>query len=114
MRILDAETAREVWSLEGHALRVDDADFSPDGLRLATASLDQTVRSLGPGHGTGNPEAGRSDPLSTAVGFVSGGRRLIGGTMTGGFASGTPRRCRSSRGAGLAFGVPPIRSSGRS
>ena len=38
VRILDAETAREVWSLKGHALRVDDADFTPDGLRLATAS----------------------------------------------------------------------------
>jgi WD40 repeat protein len=79
VRILDAETARDVWSLKGHALRVDDADFTPDGLRLATASFDQTVRlwdlSTGQEILKWN-EAGHC----LAIGFVSGGRRLIGAT----------------------------------
>ena len=44
VRILDAETAREVWSLKGHAITVLDVAFSPDGHRLATSSLDHTVR----------------------------------------------------------------------
>ena len=44
VRILDAETAREVWSLKGHTLMVRDVVFSPDGLRLATTSADHTVR----------------------------------------------------------------------
>ena len=81
VRILDAETAREVWSLKGHALTVDDADFTPDGLRLATASFDQDGPHLGPEfRGAGGPEAERCDPpLVTTVRLVSGGRRLIGG-----------------------------------
>ena len=44
VRILDAETAREVWSLKGHAITVLDVAFSPDGHRLATSSFDRTVR----------------------------------------------------------------------
>jgi WD40 repeat protein len=45
VRILDAETASEVWSFKGHAITVLDVAFSPDGRRLATASGgDGTVR----------------------------------------------------------------------
>ena len=44
VRILDAETFREIWSLKGHTLNVTDAAFSPDGQRLATSSVDRTVR----------------------------------------------------------------------
>ena len=79
VRILDAETAREVWSLKGHAIRVDDADFTPDGLRLATASLDQTVRLWD--LSTGQEILKWNEPAHClSIGFVSGGRRLIGAT----------------------------------
>ncbi len=40
----DPPDAREVWSLKGHTLPVIDVAFSPDGLRLATAAADRTVR----------------------------------------------------------------------
>ena len=53
-----------------------DADFTPDGLRLATASLDQTVRlwdlSTGQEILKWNEAA-----ICVSIGFVSGGRRLI-------------------------------------
>jgi WD40 repeat protein len=79
-RILDAGNAREVWSLRGHTLTVTDADFSPDGRRLVTASGDRTVRIWD--LGTGQEILKLSgDPLVTTVRFVSGGRRLIGGSM---------------------------------
>jgi WD40 repeat protein len=80
VRILDAESAREIWSLRGHTLTVTDADFSPDGRRLVTASGDRTVRiwDLGTGQETLKLSG---DPLVTTVRFVSGGRRLIGGSM---------------------------------
>ena len=29
--------------------------FSPDGRRLASGSLDQTIKGVGSGHGPGNP-----------------------------------------------------------
>jgi WD40 repeat protein len=79
-RILDAGSAREVWSLRGHTLTVTDADFSPDGRRLVTASGDRTVRIWD--LGTGREILKLSgDPLVTTVRFISGGRRLIGGSM---------------------------------
>jgi WD40 repeat protein len=80
VRILDAVTAREVWSLRGHNWNVTDADFSSDGLRLVTASADVTVRIWDLGTGTEVLKLS-GDPLVTTVRFVSGGRRLIGGSM---------------------------------
>ena len=79
-RILNAENARPVWSLRGHTLNVTDADFSPDGRRLVTASADRTVRlwDLGTGQETLKLSG---DPLVTTVRLVSGGQRLIGGSM---------------------------------
>jgi WD40 repeat protein len=78
--ILDAASAREVRSLRGHTLTVTDADFSPDGRRLVTASGDRTVRiwDLGTGQETLKLSG---DPLVTTVRFVSNGRRLIGASM---------------------------------
>jgi WD40 repeat protein len=77
LRILDAATAREVWSLKGHALRVDDADFSPDGLRLASCGFDQTVRIWD--LTTGQEILKWNEPaFCLSIGFVSDGRRLIG------------------------------------
>ena len=79
-RILDAVSAREIWSLRGHTSNLTDADFSPDGRRLVTASADRTVRIWD--LGTGQEALKLSgEPLVTAVRFVSGGRRLIGGAM---------------------------------
>ena len=80
VHILDAETAREIWSLRGHTLNVTDADFSPDGRRLVTASADRTVRIWDIGTGQETLKLS-GDPHVTTVRFVSGGRRLIGGSM---------------------------------
>ncbi|MCE2662510.1 MAG: hypothetical protein LW716_06930 [Microcystis sp. 53602_E8] len=40
----DAETGREIASLNGHQDRVWTAAFSPDGKRIVTASSDKTAR----------------------------------------------------------------------
>ena len=82
VRILDAETAREVWSLKGHALTVDDADFTPDGLRLATASFDQTVRIWDLSTGQEILKWNEAKRCC-AIRFVSDGRRLICATSDG-------------------------------
>jgi WD40 repeat protein len=77
VRILDAETAREVWSLKGHTLLVLDAVFSRDGLRLATASWDQTVRIWDLSTGQEILKWNEAGPC-LSIRFVSDGRRLIG------------------------------------
>jgi WD40 repeat protein len=80
VHILDAGSALEVSSLRGHTSNVTDADFSPDGRRLVTASADRTVRVWD--LGTGKEALKLSgDPFVTTVRFVSGGRRLLGGSM---------------------------------
>ena len=43
-RVWDAETGREIASLNGHQDRVWTAAFSPDGKRIVTASSDKTAR----------------------------------------------------------------------
>ncbi|MFM7279943.1 MAG: WD40 repeat domain-containing protein, partial [Microcystis aeruginosa] len=43
-RVWDAETGREIASLNGHQDYVITAAFSPDGKRIVTASLDKTGR----------------------------------------------------------------------
>ena len=79
LRILDAATAREIWSLKGHSLRVDDADFTPDGLRLATCGFDQTVRIWD--LSTGQEILKWNEPAAClSIGFATDGRRLIGAT----------------------------------
>ena len=76
VRILDAEDAREIWSLKGHTLVVGNAVFSPDGMRLATASNDETVRLWD--LGTGQEILKLSDAgYLERIRFVSNGHRLI-------------------------------------
>ena len=77
VRILDAESAREVLSLEGHALSVNDVAFSPDQQRLATASLDHTVRLWDLGTGQEILKFSGHSASVTGVRFVSGGQRLL-------------------------------------
>jgi WD40 repeat protein len=43
-RLWDAATGKEIAVLRGHRNAVNSVAFSPDGTRLATASLDQTAR----------------------------------------------------------------------
>jgi WD40 repeat protein len=47
VRLWDAETGRQLHSLEGHANAVISAAWSPDGTRLATGSEDGTVQIWG-------------------------------------------------------------------
>src|SRR5262249_36314426 len=44
VRVWDAETGQELYSLKGHANEVSSVAFSPDGSRLASASRDGTVK----------------------------------------------------------------------
>jgi eukaryotic-like serine/threonine-protein kinase len=80
VRILDAGSGHEVWSLRGHTLNATDPDFSPDGRRLVTASADRTVRIWDLGTGLEILKLS-GYPNVTTVQFISGGRRLIGGSM---------------------------------
>jgi len=43
-RIWDSATGEPIVSLDGQKGALFDAEFSPDGRRVATAALDQTVR----------------------------------------------------------------------
>ena len=79
VRILDAETARPVWSLRGHTLLALDVVFSPDGLRLASTSGDHTVRLWDLTTGQEILKLVDSGTVDR-VRFVADGRRLIGAT----------------------------------
>ncbi len=80
VHILDAGSAREIWSLRGHNLVVGYADFSPDGRRLVTAGADRTVRIWD--LGTGQEILKLSgEPMVMTVLFDADGHRLISASM---------------------------------
>ena len=76
VRILDAETVREVWSLKGHTSRVFDAVFTLDGRRLATGSVDETVRLWDLGTGQEILKLSDFTDSTLSVRFVSDGRLI--------------------------------------
>src|SRR5262249_15930856 len=43
-RLWDVETRRQIGILRGHEGELNDAEFSPDGRRVVTASYDRTAR----------------------------------------------------------------------
>ena len=80
---LKKPVARGQMSLKGHALNVTDCAFSPDGRRLATTSIDKTIRIWDLATGQ---EVLKLAGLATWVNrirFDTQGHRLIGASVPG-------------------------------
>jgi WD40 repeat protein len=78
VRILDADSGRESFSLKGHTLNVTDAVFSPDGQRLATESADRTIRIWDLDSAQEILKLSDFTGFVTCIRFAADGRRLIG------------------------------------
>jgi WD40 repeat protein len=85
VKVWDAQTGRELLSLEGHPHRVVKVAFSPNGKRLASVSVDNTVKVWDAQTGRElfsiTPKMARGG-VYTGVAFSPDGKRLAtGGTM---------------------------------
>jgi WD40 repeat protein len=84
VRILDLASGREVAPrLKGHGGNVFALTFSPDGERLATRSVDSTVRIWDLATGQETLAFKASSYVSRSLEFVSDGRRLISAASDG-------------------------------
>jgi len=82
VRILDGESGREQCLLKDHTLNVCDGFFSPDGQRLATVSLDRTIRVWD--LNTNQEILRLSDStglIPSSIRFTADGRRLVVASM---------------------------------
>jgi WD40 repeat protein len=79
-QLWELATGRELLRLTGHAFRVNGAAFSGDGLRLATASTDQTARIWDAKSGA-ELRSLRHAGLVYSVAFSPDGRRIVTATQ---------------------------------
>jgi WD40 repeat protein len=76
-RVFDAASGREIAALKGHRNAVNDATFSRDGTRIATASDDDSVRVWDAGSGAEIARLeGRFNAVKTVM-FDGDGRRIL-------------------------------------
>jgi WD40 repeat protein len=61
VKVWDAGTGQETLTLKGHTSGVKSGAYSPDGMRLASASYDQTVKVWDAGTGR-EPSPSRGTP----------------------------------------------------
>jgi eukaryotic-like serine/threonine-protein kinase len=82
VRIIDPQTGSQM-SLKGHALNVTDCAFSPDGRRLATTSIDKTIRIWDLATGQEVLKLAGLATWVNRVRFDARGHRLIGASVPG-------------------------------
>jgi tetratricopeptide (TPR) repeat protein len=76
VKVWDAQTGRETLSLQGHTAGVNSVAFSPDGQRLASASMDDTVRVWDAATGQETLALKGHTASANSVAFSPDGRRI--------------------------------------
>jgi WD40 repeat protein/serine/threonine protein kinase len=82
VRIIDLQTGGQM-SFKGHALNVTDCAFSPDGRRLATTSVDKTIRIWDLATGQEVLKLAGLAAWVNQIRFDAQGHRLIGASVPG-------------------------------